>query len=290
MLKRFLSVLIVAAMVVVASSGMAAQKPIEYRWGSVMRVSSLDIRAQTSDTDYIVANNLYDTLIFPSAKEVYTPWIADSWEITPDGLQYTFRLKKGVLFHDMTEVTADDVAFSIDRLVNLGGSIANFFKACKPGSTKVLDKYTVQFNLAKRDPAFMVSLFLLKILNKDLVLAHKEPGEFGEMGDYGAKFLQTHEAGSGPYVLVDYKHGDRIKMRKFQKYSLSQWKENSIDTVTIYTIPEAVTLVTEFKAGNYDEVHWAIPVTTIRKLQKDDRFSVAVNYLPRPWIIILINK
>jgi peptide/nickel transport system substrate-binding protein len=59
--------------------------------------------------------NLYDSLVFPNAKGGVDPWLAESWDISSDGLTYTFHLRKGVKFHDGSELKASDVVYSYDR-------------------------------------------------------------------------------------------------------------------------------------------------------------------------------
>ena len=59
--------------------------------------------------------NLYDTLVFPNAKGSVDPWLAESWDVSQDGLTYTFKLRSDVKFHDGTPLKASDVVFSYNR-------------------------------------------------------------------------------------------------------------------------------------------------------------------------------
>ena len=269
---------------------LAQKRPIECRWAVEMVIADIDPANQRHNWEYLAALNLYDTLVFPDQEKGYIPWIAKSWDISPDGKAYTFHLKKGLPFHDGTEITAEDVAFSMDRMLELGGKISTYFKKVKPRTTKVPDKYTVQFNLSEKDPAFMYSLFLFKVLNKDFVLKNKEEGRYGEFGDYGVKFLQNHDAGSGPYMVVENKHGNYLKMKRFEEYPLTKWKPNSIDLITVYIIPEMVTLAAKLKKGEVDMVAWSLDVKIQRELQKDPNFAVEEDSMPVPWLLIMNNK
>jgi peptide/nickel transport system substrate-binding protein len=270
--------------------GQAEKKPIQLRWGTVMVITTLDPKDQTGDPDWIAANNLYDTLVFPDPDKVIIPWMAESWKSSSDGLKYTFRLKKGIPFHDGTEVTAEDVVFSMDRMVTSGGNIGAYFGAVKSGSTKALDPYTVEFNLSERDPAFMVSLILFKIVNKKLVMANRAEGRYGPFGDYGVKYLTTHDAGSGPFMLTEYKHGDFLKMKRFEKYPFVKWQPNSPELARIDMIPEMVTFAAKFKKGEFDIGHWAMAVKLQRELQSDPNFVVYEDYPAKPWVVVVNNK
>jgi len=203
---------------------------IECRMAIRMHIPSVDPINQSNNWEYVVAVNVYDTLVRPdpSPEILVKPWIAKSWEISDDARTYTFHLREGVKFHDGSEVTAEDVAFSMDRQQTLGGTISSYFKAIKPGTTEVIDRYTVAFHLEKPDPSFLASLLIFKILNKDQILGHKEPGKYGEFGDYGVKWINTHDAGSGPYRVAKRIHGDRLVLERFKDYSLRKWKPNSI--------------------------------------------------------------
>ena len=268
----------------------AQKKPIEARWAVEMVIADIDPANQRHNWEYLTAVNLYDTLIFPDAEKGYIPWIAESWKVSPDGKTYTFQLKKGIPFHDGTEITAEDVAFSMDRILQLGSKVATYFKSLQPKTTKVLDKYTVQFNLTKKDPSFMQALFLFKIVNKQLVLKNKAEGNFGEFGDYGVKFLLNHDAGSGPYMAVENKLGDHVTMKRFNEYPFVQWKPNSIDVITVYMIPEMVTIAMKLKKGEVDMAAWSLDNKIQRELQSNPNFKIEEDTLPAPWQLVLNNK
>jgi len=71
--------------------------------------------------------NLYDTLVFPNADGGIDAWLADSWEASEDGMTWTFKLKDGVKFHDGSDLTASDVAYSMNRLLEIGEGYAYLF-------------------------------------------------------------------------------------------------------------------------------------------------------------------
>lgn len=269
-----------------------AAKAVEMRWAVEMEIATVDPAKSTNNWEWIMALNIYDPLIFPDPdpKKKLKPWIANSWNVSPDGQTYTFHLKKGLTFHDGSEITAEDVAFSMERLVTTGGPVGTQFKMIKPGSAKVIDKYTVAFNLSSRDPAFLARMTIFRILNKSLVLKNKAPGRFGEFGDYGEKFLITHDAGSGPYKVVSMKHGDRLVLEKFEDYSLAKWGPNSIDRITVFMIPEIVTIAAKFEKGEVDLGIWSLPVKTMESWKKNPNFVVKDDVAQVSWYLVMNNK
>lgn len=267
------------------------KKPIELRWAVNFEISTLDPNESKTDWDYMVHVNAYDTLIYPDSEKGYIPWIADSWKVSPEGLKYTFHLKKGIPFHDGKEITAEDVRFSMDRILTVPCALApHFTLSLKPGTTKVLDKYTVEFNLFKRDPSFLDSLLIFKILNKELVLKNKAEGSYGEFGDYGVKFLATHDAGSGPFAVDEFKFGNFLRMKRFEAYPFRKRRPGSIDLVNILIIPEVVTISAKLKMGELDMCTWSVGDQFLTKLKEDKNFVIEEYFIPTPWTVLMNCK
>jgi peptide/nickel transport system substrate-binding protein len=221
---------------------------------------TIDPQRGTDWTESMAMVNVYDALVFPNSAGVMEPKLAESWVATPDGLTYTFTLRKGVKFHDGSEVTAEDVVFSINRALALKEGYswlwADFVK-----EVTVDDTYQVTFHLNKPFAPFLSTLAWLFIANKDLVLAHKAAGNFGEFGDYGAEWLSvttTEDAGSGPYKLKALDRGREIVFSRFPDY-FEGWPhgDKSIDEVHVLIIMENATVKTMLRKGEMVVVeHW----------------------------------
>ncbi len=269
-----------------------AAKPVEMRWAVEMEIASVDPSKSTNNWEWVVATNIYDPLLFPDPdpNKKLKPWIAESWAVSPDEKTYTFKLRKGLKFHDGSEITAEDVAFSMERLVTTGGAVGTQFKMIKPGTTKVIDKYTVAFHLTHMDPAFLARMTIMRVLNKNLVLKNKAPGKFGEYGDFGEKFLTTNDAGSGPYKVVQMKHGDRLVLEKFQDYTQAKWGPGSIDRITVFMIPEIVTIAALFEKGEIDLGLWSLPPKTIEGWRKNPQFVIQDDVAAVIWYPVMNNK
>ena len=161
--------------------------------------------------------NLYDRFTYPG-KDGMVPSVAESWEISPDGLNYTFHLRQGIKFHDGSELTAEDVVFSMDRLLDMGEGVAYIFLG-RVESAKAVDDYKVEFKMQSRFGPFLLTLEKFFIMNKDLVMANiKTPGPYGEYGDYGRDWLLTHDAGSGPYKVKEFRVEEELVMELFEDY------------------------------------------------------------------------
>ena len=166
--------------------------------------------------------NLYDGLVFPDVegRGDPLPHVATSWEVSDDGLVWTFYLREDVMFHDGTPLTAEDVKFSMDRMSTIGEGFAYLF-AGRISSSDVIASYTIRFHLTDPFGPFLVVLYNFSIMNKALVLDNiRTPGPYGDMGDYGKEFLLTSDAGSGPYVVKEFRLQEELVMTKNPDYWL----------------------------------------------------------------------
>lgn len=169
--------------------------------------------------------NVYDPLVWPVHGGEVIPWIAKNWTISNDGLTYTFTIRQDVKFHDGGNLTADDVAFSMQRLLTVGQGYSWIYSPYINNVTgiTVIDPYTMQLHLNKVEGNFIGSLVRLYIVEKATVLANiVTPGSYGSFGDYGTTWLATHEAGSGPYQLKSISVSSFCNIVQFPGYWYSQ--------------------------------------------------------------------
>jgi len=171
---------------------------------------------------------------------------AESWQMSPDGLLYTFKLKKNVLFHDGTPADAAAVKFSIDHIMDPAtkSGMRPFYDAVH--SVEVLDSSTVQIRL-KHPYAFM--LHMLAGYRTGLVLysptaTQKYTVEDRKQGKPEAV------VGCGPFKLVEWVKGSHLVMDRFDKYF--EPGRPHLDRIMIRVIKDPVTEMAAFKAGEID--------------------------------------
>jgi len=210
-------VLVVSLVFILSCAGYTQQEVKTIRYTQQVP-TDIDPAVGKSYSDAIVLCNLYDTLVFPNPDGSVDPWLAKDWEISEDGLTYTFELVPGIKFHNGDELTADDVVFSMERLATIGEGFGYLFETSVEGG-KVLEKYKFQFKLKQPFGPFLGSLVRLYILNKDQVMENiQKEGSYGEFGDYAKSWLAFHDAGSGPYKIKDKIPGEHILMEKFDDF------------------------------------------------------------------------
>lgn len=172
--------------------------------------------------------NLYDPLVWPAPGGGVLPWIATNWTISSDSLNYTFTIRQGVKFHDGGSLTANDVAFTMQRLLTIGQGYSWIYSNYINPTTGiiVLDDYTIMFHINAPEGAFLDSLVRLYIVEKSLVMANlATSGPYGNFADYGTTWLATHDAGSGPYYLTAISVDSYVYMKQFSGY----WNPTSFD-------------------------------------------------------------
>ena len=171
----------------------------------------------------------------------------DNWTVSTDGLTWTFKLKQGVKFHDGSELKAEDVAFSMDRLLTIGQGYAFEFLPYV-NKTTALDDYTVEFKLNKSWGPMLNALTLFFVVNKDVVMAHiADPSagapSYGEFKDYATTWLATHDAGSGPYKVKSFITEASLTMEVFTDY-FEEILPNAPEEVIFSASPGAATVKT----------------------------------------------
>ncbi len=219
---------------------------------SVQEVGTVDPARATDYTETISVINIYDPLVFPDGDGVVQPKLAETWTISADALTYTFYLRQGVLFHDGTEVLAEDVAFSMERMLALKDGYS-WMWADLIAEIAVIDNHTVSFTLNEPFVPFLATLPAFCVANKDLIAANTQPGDYGEFGDYGVAWLNTAvdiDAGSGPYTLQSWDRGREIVFARFADYFLG-WPQGdkSVDEAHMFNLPATATLKTMLRSG-----------------------------------------
>jgi peptide/nickel transport system substrate-binding protein len=187
--------------------------------------------------------NLYDTLVFPNAKGGVDPWLATSWDISTDGMTYTFHLRSGVKFHDGSLLKASDVVYSYDRIKTIGEGYG-YLVTAGVKSVTAPDDSTVVINIEKPSALFLPSLVRLYVASESIVKANtKTEGPYGDNGDYGKEWLQTHDAGSGPYMVKEFPLEQYLLMEKFTDW-WGKFNPNAPDEARFIGTTEAVTIRT----------------------------------------------
>lgn len=191
--------------------------------------------------------NLYNALVqHKLGTAEIEPELATEWEISDDGLTYTFTLRDDVVFHDGTPLTAADVVYSFERLMALKrGSYRNVAAVTGAEAT---DDHTVVLTLERPFPALVQALTRIYVVNSALVKANEQDG------DYGETWLNDHDAGSGPYVLTSFEPEQQFTIEAFPDY-WKGWDGAHVDRAIFRVIKEEASRRLALENA---EVDWAM--------------------------------
>ena len=220
--------------------------------GGTLRVSygneiaNLDFHTAPGYEMMWVAMNVGCGLVDITPDGKFVPDAAESWTASGDGLLYTFKLRKNVIFHDGTPVDAKAVKFSIDRLrdPNTKSGMRTFYEPVH--SVEVVDPLTVQVRL-KHPYAFF--LHMVAAYRTGLILYSPAATEKYSLDD---RKQGKPEAipGCGPFKLVEWVKGRHLVMERFDKYFRPGLPH--LDRIVIRTIKDPVTEMAAFKNGEID--------------------------------------
>jgi peptide/nickel transport system substrate-binding protein len=205
--------------------------------------------------------NLYDGLMrWQDNPAVLVPWVAESHTISSDGLIYTFKMRRDVKFHDGSPVSADDVVYSMERILAMGkGAAAVFKQMIGPGQTRAVDSHTVEFKLSKPSAIFLSMVPEVHILNKALVSKHEKDG------DLGAAWLSRNEAGSGAFKLKQFDPAVGFVAERYPEHFMG-WGEKYLDEIEFRAVKDTNTRVLGLQKGDFNGVGGYLQSDLLKKL------------------------
>ena len=178
------------------------------RIASLQTLSTWDPRAAASQEPFYLAN-LYEPLLYanpPGSAQLFTPCLATSWEVSKDGLTWTFHLRQGVKFHDGTPFNSAAVKYSYQATKKLGvGSSYIWFPVTKITTP---DDYTVTVSTQYPVPLERCASSMYGAW----IFSPKTKGKSQAWWD------TPHEAGTGPYELVSYKPNQEVVFKRNPNY------------------------------------------------------------------------
>lgn len=249
--------------------------------GQIAEPKSLDPAAVTAVNDFRILVNIYEGLTrYKSGTLEVEPGLAESWEISEDGTEYTFKLRSGVKFHDGSDFNAEAVKFNFDRMLDENHPqhdtgpfpLAFFFSAVK--ETAVVDPTTVKFTLNEPYAPFLSNLAYPTglMVSPDAVKADGK--EFGRS-----------PVGTGPFKFGEWKSNERVVVTRNDDY----WGDKAgTEAVVFRPITDANTRVAEMLAGGID-LMVEVPPTSLSQFQGDG-FNLAEQAGPHVWFLILNAK
>ncbi len=199
--------------------------------------ANLDPCMTTEQMSRAVWTQMYDTCARKLEDGSWQPRVAESWSVSDDGLKVTLNIRKGILFHDGTELKAEDVAFTFNRLCE-SSYTSGGMTSMKPGCAVAKDDYTVIINLTDPYGPILDVLFIEgRIVSKKAV------------EKAGAEQFGLHPIGCGPYKFVERVTGEKIVLTKFEDHFMD---DPQITDITFKIITDSSTAVLALETGEID--------------------------------------
>jgi peptide/nickel transport system substrate-binding protein len=198
----------------------------------------------TGATDQIVGAAMYNSLIWIDTKYEPHPYLAESYTVAPNGLTYTFNLRRSVKWHDGHPFTADDVKFSLEEILAKYHPISKNVLTTFMTGVETPDPYTVTVRLSKPYGPFLniMTNFTGTILPKHIYQGSDPINHPANM----------HPVGTGPFRLSSWNRGDRLTLERNGQYFMPG--QPYLDRVVFKIIPDVNARTVALQAGEVDYV------------------------------------
>lgn len=222
------------------------------RPGGTLRVSvasdtgTLDLQTIAATNPKWLGRLMFDNLVYLDDKGNITPWLAKSWDISPDGKTYTFHLRRDVTFSDGTPFDAEAVRANLDRVRDPKTRAAMTTAYIAPYRIgRVVDRYTFEAQLSEPYTPFLNVLAQSWLGMLSPAVLKKSPAE-----------IASHPIGSGPYVVASYRRQEGIAFTKRRDYAwapdfLRHKGPAYIDRIEVGFVPEALIRYVSLASGQY---------------------------------------
>jgi ABC-type transport system substrate-binding protein len=265
----------------IAAAGMTAVHADDIKQGGQMvvtykdDVSTLDPAIGYDWQNWSMIKSLFDGLMdYEPGTSTLRKDLAEDYTISDDGKTFTFKLRKGVKFHNGREMTAEDVKYSLDRVTNPAtqspgagffGSIKGFDKMAD-GSAKslegvtVVDPYTIKFELTRPDATFLHVM----AINFSFVIPKEEVEKWG--ADFG-----KHPVGTGAFKLGEWTLGQKLVFERNKDY----WNAGlpKLDQITFEVGQEPVVALLRLQKGEVDVAGDGIPPAKFLEVKNDPTYA-----------------
>lgn len=234
--------------------------------GLAQTVVTLDPAMHRDRTTQGVLRNIFDGLVTRNAEGRVVPEMAESWRLV-DERTWEFRLRPGIRFHDGSPFTAEDVKFTIDRIITDGavggrssprrGLIEKVVRA------EVVDPHTVRIRTSEPFPPLINMLPFIEIVPKAYVQ---------RVGD---AYFAEHPVAAGPFQFVEWRKAEHIILKRFDGYyggaaDIPPAGPAAVRMLVFQPIPEPATRVAALKANECDLIE-SLPPHLIRTIERHPR-------------------
>lgn len=287
-MKRFASLAAALLSLALVGTALAQVRGGTLVFGRYADSLFLDPVLNDANLDIWVLSSLYDALLQPTADgSGVEPGLATDWAFSGDGLTLTLTLRPGTKFADGSDITSEDVKWSLDRARNPDNGIWGFTLA----SVDSIDagEGEVTLHLSSQDPTILAALamFNAAIMPRDLFEAMP-----GDTDEDKAKAFAEHPIGSGAFKLTSWVPGSRMVVERNPYY----WDTGAdgeplpyLDAIQFEIVPDDATRILKLQAGELDVAEF-IPLSRMAELSSDRRLTVELYPSTRVNSVLMNNR
>ncbi|MCD2204571.1 ABC transporter substrate-binding protein [Halobacterium sp. KA-6] len=263
----------------------------EFNYVTTQTPSSIDPMKGSDNLETISLHNVYDPLLYytDTTPPELENWLAEDYSISEDGRTYTFQLQPDAVFHNGDPVTASDVKYSVQRMMDMQQGFSWMWEGIlSPENVEVVNETTVKMTTNEVFAPFLYTLPFLFIVNEEQIKANAtSDGQYGDHGDYGTAWLEENDAGSGPYKLSSRERKREIGLEKNDDW----WSEfphgqSGYEAVTIEMVQETATAAGRMREGAEMADQW-LPLQTYKDLASEDGVRVHAKATFNPFYIYM---
>ncbi|OGO72433.1 MAG: hypothetical protein A2Z37_06770 [Chloroflexi bacterium RBG_19FT_COMBO_62_14] len=282
-----LSGLIMTAVLGALAIGCASPEPPAERvitYGLTLSPTGIDPHINASLELGIPLSSVYDTLVFQDPESgAFVPGLAETWEISEDGLEYTFSLRRDVRFHDGTPFNAQAVVANLDYILNPDNhSQRAAFMLGSLEEVTAVDDHTVRLRLAEPYAPLLDSL-------SQVYLGMASPAALDQ---WGPAEYQFHQVGTGPYRFVEYIPDDHLTLARNQAYdwapSIYKQPEAPIDSFVFKFYVDPATRMLALQAGQVDIIG-ELPPRDAARIDQSQEFDLIPVTIPGQPLQLMFN-
>jgi len=262
--------------------------PMTLTYGLTLVPTGIDPHLNASAELGIPLTSVYDTLVYQDpATHTFVAGLADKWDLSPDGLTYTFHLHAGVKFHDQTDFDARAVCVNLERIANPDNKSQKAAGMLGPGgnfaSCAAPEALTAVVTLKQPYAPLLDSL-------SQVYFGMASPTALEKWGNADYQF---HQVGTGPFKFVEYIPGDHLTLTRNPAYTwgpslFANHGPAYLDTISFKFYEDPATRALALESGAVQIIGEVLPQDA-KRLEKDSRFTLYATPIPGQPLQIFLN-
>jgi peptide/nickel transport system substrate-binding protein len=235
------------------------------------QVASLSPDDQGPTVHWVPITNIHEAMLELDPFYVLQPVLCESFDVSADGLEYTFNLRQGITFHDGEEFTADDVKYTFDYYGDPANAAITASNFAGITSVEVVDDYTVTITIDQPNAAFLTRA------GQTMIVPEHHHSAIGEDA------YKADPVGTGPYVVSEWRAAEYTELVANENY----WRGRpNIDVLRVNIVPEASVRAIALETGEADSSIWSLVTEDNLRFQEEGVLttfvtsSLSLNHFP----------